>query len=400
MADTSTRSHWHEPRYALAGVVLLAVLVSVVALSFSAFAGRFERTKELVVVSDRAGLVMDPGAKVKMHGVTIGKVAAVDTDGRLARITLAIEPSQFGQIPADASAQIKATTAFGAKYVALQAADFGGPKATNGQTIKALNVTTEVNTLFQSLVGVMDSVDPAKLNATLNGISQALSERGSKLGQMITEGNAVLSEINPLMPTITDDLRRFTAVADTYGDAADNILTMLSNATVTSRTIVDEQRNLDALLASAIGLGNSGSDLLKATGTKIIDVARLLVPTTGLLFKYSPSFKCVADQASYNLDYGMGRFGGNTTDYSLDLDVALLFGDDSYVYPKHLPKVNAKGGPKGAPGCYSQITATNYPTPYLVTDTGYSEEAATSLRPGTNFFIEYVTGMIVNKAGK
>ena len=234
---------------------MLAVLVAVVALSFSAFAGRFERTKELVVVSDRAGLVMDPGAKVKMHGVTVGKVAAVNTDGRLARITLAIEPSQFGLIPADASAQIKATTAFGAKYVSLQASDFGGPKVTNGQTIKALNVTTEVNTLFQSLVGVMDSIDPAKLNATLNGISQALSERGPrKLGQLITEGNAVLSEINPLMPTITDDLRRFTAVADTYGDAADNIVTMLSNATVTSRTIVDEQRNLDALLASAIGL--------------------------------------------------------------------------------------------------------------------------------------------------
>ena len=128
MADTSTRSHWHEPRYAVAGIVMLAVLVAVVALSFSAFAGRFERTKELVVVSDRAGLVMDPGAKVKMHGVTVGKVAAVNTDGRLARITLAIEPSQFGLIPADASAQIKATTAFGAKYVSLQASDFGGPK--------------------------------------------------------------------------------------------------------------------------------------------------------------------------------------------------------------------------------------------------------------------------------
>ena len=192
-----------------------------------------------------------------------------------------------------------------------------------------------------------DSIDPAKLNATLNGISQALSERGPKLGQLITEGNAVLSEINPLMPTITDDLRRFTAVADTYGDAADNIVTMLSNATVTSRTIVDEQRNLDALLASAIGLGNSGSDLLRATGTKIVDVARLLVPTTGLLFKYSPSFKCVADQASYNLDYGMGRFGGNTTDYSLDLDVALLFGDDSYVSPQAPAEGEREGRAEG-----------------------------------------------------
>ena len=35
------------------------------------------------------------------------------------------------------------------------------------------------------------------------------------------------------------------------------------------------------------------------------------------------------------------------------MDAALLFGDDPYRYPRHLPKVNATGGPGGKPSCGS-----------------------------------------------
>ena len=358
MLMTQIRSHRREPRYALAGAVMLTVVLVLVVLALASFRGDFDTARTLRVVSDRAGLVMQPGAKVKMNGVTIGSVAGISSDGDLAELELRIHPSSFSSIPDGTSAEIRSSTAFGAKYVALVPPDTtAGSGIPDGQTIMATNVPTEVNTLFENLLGVMESVDP-------------------------------------MWPQIARDTRLVDEVAETYGDAAQSILDLLDNASVTARTVTENEDKLDGLLASAVGLGDTGANVLRANGPAFVNASRLLVPTTALLAEYSPEYKCVADQAVYNLEYGMGRFGGRTTGYSLDLDVALLLGDNAYRYPANLPEVNAKGGPRGAPGCYSQITRTNYPAPYLVMDTGASNADATSLAPGTPMFIQYLVAQI------
>lgn len=372
---------------------MFVVIVALVVVAIASFRGDFKSEKHLVIKSDRAGLVMNPGAKVKMRGVTVGSVASMEVvDGNVA-LKLDIDPTNFSSIPANVSAEIKASTAFGAKYVSLVLPNDPSTQSVRaGQMIQSTNVTAEVNTLFENLNGVMDAIDPAKLNAILGAVSSALRQRGGELGETITNANELLAQLNPSMNQLQDDFRLATDVTNTYGDAASDLISLLDNATVSSRTIVDEQKNLDGMLTSLIGLGNSGSELLRTSGSSFVDASRLLVPTTDLLAKYSPEFKCVADQASYNLEYGMGRFGGNTNGYSLDLDVALLFGDNAYQYPKNLPKVAAEGGPGGAPGCYSQITRTNYPAPYLVMDTGASNATATKLEAGSPLFMQYLFG--------
>ena len=82
----------------------------------------------VTLTSDRAGLVMETGAKVKMRGVQVGRVAS---DRRRATATLNskldIDPDQIQYIPANVEAQIRATTAFGAKYVDLVVPDRSQP---------------------------------------------------------------------------------------------------------------------------------------------------------------------------------------------------------------------------------------------------------------------------------
>lgn len=392
---TQVRSGRREPHYALAGAVLLTVILVLVIVALASFRGSFDTARSLRVVSDRAGLVMQSGAKVKMNGVTIGSVSTVTTDGHLTALDLRVDPADFSRIPEGTVAEIRSSTAFGAKYVALVVPDDpGGRTVVDGQTIAATNVPTEVNTLFENLQGVMETVDPAKLNAALSAVAGGLRQRGAVLAETIDDSDAVLRGINPMWPQISRDTRLAGAVADTYGDAAQSILALLDNATVTAGTVVDRQDGLDGLLASAVGLGNTGAHVLRVNGPAFVNASRLLVPTTALLAEYSPEYKCIADQATYNLKYGMGRFGGNTTGYSMDLDVALLLGDNAYRYPDNLPEIGAEGGPRGAPGCYSQITRTNYPAPYLVMDTGASNADATSLAPGTPIFMQYLVAQI------
>ncbi len=84
------------------------------------FRGDFTDTVPVTVVSQRAGLVMNPDAKVKMRGVQVGKVASIEVrpNGE-AVLHLAMEPSQMHLIPHNVVVDIASTTVFGAKFVEL-----------------------------------------------------------------------------------------------------------------------------------------------------------------------------------------------------------------------------------------------------------------------------------------
>ena len=57
----------------------------VASLAVSLFRGGYTKTVPLTVLSQRAGLVMNPGAKVKLLGVPVGHVASIETRQRAGR---------------------------------------------------------------------------------------------------------------------------------------------------------------------------------------------------------------------------------------------------------------------------------------------------------------------------
>ncbi len=107
----------------LTGLAMVVVIGLIVALAVSLFRGSFTETVPVTVISDRAGLVMNPDAKVKMHGVQVGKVSSIEAkpDGTAA-IHLAMDPSQLHLIPANVHVDIASSTVFGAKSVAVRGA--------------------------------------------------------------------------------------------------------------------------------------------------------------------------------------------------------------------------------------------------------------------------------------
>ena len=69
----------HNGIRALTGLVSVAVVAAVVAVAVGLFRGSFTDTTPVTVLLPRAGLVMNPDAKVKMHGVQVGKVASIES---------------------------------------------------------------------------------------------------------------------------------------------------------------------------------------------------------------------------------------------------------------------------------------------------------------------------------
>ena len=165
-------------------LILVLFLIGSVWLSYSLFTGSLKTTVPVTLTPDRSGLVMETNAKVKMRGVQVGKVAAIsggDTESAApVKLRLDIDPDQIRYIPANVEARIRATTIFGAKFVDLVYPDDPSPeRLKSGQVLKSLNVTTEVNTVFQNVVDLLKMVDPAKLNAVLSAVADAVRGPGS-----------------------------------------------------------------------------------------------------------------------------------------------------------------------------------------------------------------------------
>jgi phospholipid/cholesterol/gamma-HCH transport system substrate-binding protein len=372
---------------------LFIIVGGLIALTAASFSGTLNTYIPLTLVSDRAGLVMEPGAKVKLRGVQIGQVAAIGTDVKAAQLQLKMDPGPFTYLPSNLEAEIKSTTAFGSKYIDLIVPDQPSPTPLRaGAVLHSRNVTVEVNTVFQNLQSVVQALDPAKLNAILSAFAESVRGKGDRIGHAITDANNLLLTVNPRMETIHQDWRLFGKTAAIYSGAAQDILSILDSATTTSGTLTENQQSLDTLLLSAVGFSQTGINVIGRNESNIVQSFNLLDPTTALLNKYAPTFTCLFQGAQWYVDHG-GRdaLGGNG--YSVILDAGLLFGDDPYRYPKHLPKVNATGGPGGKPSCGSlPDPSANFPVRALVTDTGWGaapNEIRTNMGVGNPWWANY-----------
>jgi phospholipid/cholesterol/gamma-HCH transport system substrate-binding protein len=372
--------------------VLVLVVVAASALTAMAFSGTLRTTVPLTVISDRAGLVMEDGAKVKLRGVQIGEVASVDAYAdpagtNLSKLRLKIAPNDFQYLPNNVEAEIKSSTAFGAKYVDLIVPSEGASsrRLAPGAVLHSRNVTVEVNTVFENLESIVRAIDPAKLNGVLSALADGFRGKGDRIGQAITEGDRALLAVNPKMPTVRRDWQLFGKTTQAYSDAARDILATLDSFSTTSVTITKNKTALDEVLLSAIGFADSGVNTIGGNQPNLVSAINLVAPTFELLNKYSPTYTCTFQGAQWYLEHG-GRdaMGGNGK--SLMIDGGLLFGDDPYRYPANLPIVQAKGGPGGKPSCGSLPDASaNFPVKYLVTDTGFGTGLDIRPNPGIGF---------------
>ena len=386
-----------KPPYKLAGLILSLLTIGAIVLVYFQFRGDFLDREKLTMMSARAGLSMDPGAKVTYNGVEIGrvgKVEQVNVGGEpQAKITLEVDPKYLNLIPKNVEADISATTVFGNKYISFKSPKDPSPqRITTSDVIDVREVTTEFNTLFETVVDVAQQVDPIKLNQTLSATAEALGGLGDRFGQSIVQGNEILADINPQMPQIRRDNQLLAGLGDVYANAAPDLFDGLEHAVTTARTLNEQQGNIDQALMAAVGFGNTGGDIFERGGPYLVRGTQDLIPTSQLLDTYSPALFCTLRNFHDVEPKVAASLGGNGYSLRTISEIMGLGAGNPYVYPDNLPRVNARGGPEGRPGCWQPITRDLWPAPYLVMDTGASIAPYNHFALGQPIFIEYVWG--------
>ena len=123
-------------------LILVVLVIAAIWLTYALFTGTLKKFVPVTLTSDRSGLVMESNAKVKLRGVQVGRVAAIDGGSEPVKLKLEIYPDQIEHIPANVEAQIRATTVFGAKFVDLVYPSDPSPQRLEaGQVLQSRNVS-------------------------------------------------------------------------------------------------------------------------------------------------------------------------------------------------------------------------------------------------------------------
>ena len=180
------------------------------------------------------------------------------------------------------------------------------------------------------------------------------------------------------MPQLRHDIQQLADLGDIYANAAPDLFDFLNNAVDHARTLNQQQGDLDPALLAAAGFGNTGADIFERAGRTWRAEPPTWCPPAQLLDTYSPELFCTI-RNYHDIEPKAATFlGGNgysltPTPSAVRVGSALNPGDSAvaaahwaarrlaglvggapnpYVYPDNLPRVNARGGPGGAPGCW------------------------------------------------
>jgi phospholipid/cholesterol/gamma-HCH transport system substrate-binding protein len=280
----------------LLGLVFVVALVAAMAASVLAYRKAFTASVPVTLVADRTGLELNQGADVKVRGVIVGEVRDITADGAGASLRLELQPAAAGQIPDNAVARLLPRTLFGEKYVELVAPAGASPTPIRAGAVVRQDRSAqaiELERILDDALPLLQAIAPDELATTLGALAAALDHRGERTGHDISTLDSLLTQLNRVMPDIAEDVRRLAEVADTYDGAAEDLLALLRDATVTATTVTDQRAQLAGFLADATDLADTTRTFLDRNGDRLIRLGQVSRPVLDLLAAYSPEYPCL-----------------------------------------------------------------------------------------------------------
>jgi len=231
-----------------------------------------------------------PGSTVRVLGVPVGTVTAVQPQGTQVKVTMTVDSGVT--VPADAKAVVVAASVVSDRYVQLTPAYTGGPQLADNAVIPVSRtaVPVEVDQIYTSINRLSQALGPNGLNKN-GALSQLvktgaanLTGNGASLHAMITQFGALSKTLGDnsgnLFATITY-LQRFTSMLKANDGQVRLAEQQLADV---SGFLASDRQDLGAALHElSIALGQvqvfiaNNRGLIKSNVTKLASITRLLV---------------------------------------------------------------------------------------------------------------------------
>jgi len=333
-------------RRRIQGVVFLVVLALLLGLSVATYEKTFADVAMVTLKTDTIGNQLQEASDVKIRGVIVGEVRSVKAGSDGATINLAIQPSYLKEIPADVSARLLPKTLFGERYVALQLPSSPSAKhLADGDVIDQDHSSNaiELQRVIDDTLPLLQAVQPQDLAFTLGAVADALRGRGNSLGNNLVTTGSYFGSINTELPALKKDISELADFSDTYSSAADDLLAVLDNLSVTNRTVVDQQTQLRRTFTVGASSANVAANFLETNENNLISLAATSRPVLGVFARYSPEYPCLLNGLTRFNPMITSAFGGKNP--ALNLNITVSLPPRNPYAPGDQPAYVAKSGP-------------------------------------------------------
>jgi phospholipid/cholesterol/gamma-HCH transport system substrate-binding protein len=171
-----------------------------------------------------------PGADVRISGVDVGRVTAVDPRGVDSLVTMQIQ-QQYSPVPADTRAILRQKTLLGEAYVELSPGE-GGRKLPDGAMLPASHVARTQQ--LDQLLGAFGQPTRQDLNRFLAGSASSLAGRAEDLSGAIGNLDPTVTDIQEIVGSLDQQrgdlrglLRGSASVLTTLGQRSGDLQTLI-----------------------------------------------------------------------------------------------------------------------------------------------------------------------------
>lgn len=230
------------------------------------------------------------GNSVKMLGVDIGTVTAVEPMGNQVKVEL--DYDRGVAVPANAQAGIISPSLVSDRYVQLAPAYTGGPKISDNATIPLSRtvVPLEVDDLYSSLSRVSQSLGPngankdGSLSDLLTTLSKNLDGNGTDLHDTITKLSQAASTLSGNKDDLFATVQNLGQFATTLANSDGQVRQFEDQLAQVSGFLASERQNLAATvqqlgttLDAVKGFIDQNHDRVKSNVDKLASVTKVLV---------------------------------------------------------------------------------------------------------------------------
>ncbi len=197
-----------------------------------------------------------PGDDVRVLGVKVGRIAAIEPTGAQARMTLDVDSDV--PIPADAKAVIVAQNLVSARYVQLAPAyETSGPTMGDGAVIPIDRTAVpvewdEVKTQLMQLatdLGPTSGTSSTSVSRFIESAASALQGNGEKLRNMLAELSGVGRVLADGSGNIVEIIKNLQTFVTALRDSSDQIVQFQDRFATLTSVLNDDRSGLDAALS-------------------------------------------------------------------------------------------------------------------------------------------------------
>lgn len=194
------------------------------------------------------GTGLYPGSPVRILGIDVGRITAVDNEGGSVRVRMQLD--EGAAVPADATATIVPLTLLGERYVQLGPVHTDGPVLGDGDEIplERTSVPAEIDELLRGLEDFVGAIDVDQASSVVTNLAVLLEGQGRSINDLVANATDTLD----FLAGEGDDLR---AIVDSLGELTetlrgrtDSIERLVRDYDLVAQVLVDNRGDLDATI--------------------------------------------------------------------------------------------------------------------------------------------------------